>query len=98
MKEFYLQDNLSDSTMFGRKSWEDIKGKVCKNEDYRKDSWYKHLKTEDQELIEALKVIQTKIGIKEPLTSCKNPVRERQIEERIDKLFPRKNFYFYKIF
>ena len=83
-KDFYLQDNMSDLTMFGKMSWEEIKGKVCKNKAYLKQSWYKDLSSEDKELIEVLKVIQTEIGVKEPLKPCKNPIRERQIEERID--------------
>ena len=38
---FYLQDNISDKTVFGKKTWESLKEDVCNNEDYLGEIWYK---------------------------------------------------------
>ena len=37
---FYLQDDISEKTLFGKKTWETLKEEVCKSEDYLNENWY----------------------------------------------------------
>ena len=62
------------------------------------EEWYKKLSSEDKELVIQLKQIQMKIGVQSPLEPMRDPIKEKQIERRIDELFPAGNFYFYKQF
>ena len=57
VKEFYLQDNISDSTEFGDTCWEKIKKKVCQDEEYIEEEWFKKLSEEEKNLIQALKKV-----------------------------------------
>ena len=58
-KNFYLNE-VSDETIFGEKTWAEIKGEVCASDSYKAESWYETLPREKKELIEMLKDIQGK--------------------------------------
>jgi hypothetical protein len=70
-------------TKFGTTTWEKVKENVCSNDDYIEESWFVDLKEEDKKSVVLHKSIE---------------IQSRQIDERIDALFPDGNFYFYKIF
>ena len=80
---FYLQSMISDQTKFGQLTWENIKKSVCSSDAYIEEEWFKDLKEEEKKSISDHKQIEA---------------QSRFFEERIDKLFPDKNFYFYRMF
>ena len=67
-KQFYLTEQISDLTRIGSQTWIEIKSKVCQNENYKTQTWYKDLTEHEMTLIQDLRLIQLKIGINEPIT------------------------------
>ena len=54
-KRFYLSNKVSDGTKIGSKLWKDIKQKVCSQESYKNETWYKELLEHQKILVEDLK-------------------------------------------
>ena len=84
--------------MFGENAWKDLKSEVCQSNNYKTKEWYLNLCKDKKELIEALREIQLKTGISEPLHPQNNPILAAFISKRIEDLFPETNFYFFKMF
>ena len=95
-KLFYLNE-VSDDTIIGEKTWNEIKQEVCATDLYKFKPWYAALKKDKQELVDMLKEIQKKVETGKLIKPQPNPQMEKLIETRIDQLFPKNNFYFYKI-
>ena len=84
--------------MLGEKTWKDLKSEVCQSNDYKTKEWFLNLSNDKKELIEALREIQLKTGISEPISPQNNPNLAAFISKRIEDLFPETNFYFFKMF
>ena len=105
--EFYV-DQLSDDTIItgiideqGNKkpqSWKDIKDKVKQAENYEKEKWFTDLSEYEKDLIKSLDFAQEQYGQKKDgkLNPIADPIRTKEIEEKIDALFIYDRFYFYK--
>ena len=90
--------DVSDQTLLGEKTWKDLKSEVCQSDDYKTKEWFLNLSKDNKELIEALREIQLKTGISEPMSPQNNPKLAAFISKRIEDLFPETNFYFFKMF
>ena len=62
-KNFYLSEEISDSTRIGSKMWKEIKSEVCRGEIYKKAEWFINLADHMKLLVEDLRKIQIDIGI-----------------------------------
>ena len=70
-------------TEFGTTCWRDIKVNVCSSQDFELETWFIKLTENEQKSLQEHRKIE---------------IRSKQIEERIEQLFPDEHFYFYKIF
>ena len=68
------------------------------SDDYQYEQWYINLTVEEKDLLNDLKQIQEKIGKDKRIEKQQNPIKSELIEQRIEKLLPDENFYFFKIF
>ena len=96
-KNFHLLEEISDETRVGSKTWKELKSEVCVGEVYKTENWYKELSDHGKTLVEDLRSIQLEVGIHEQILPQRNSIRAKFIDERIDKLLPDENFFFYKI-
>ena len=101
--EFYC-DEVSDDTAIASviendqpQTWKVLKTKVMGVENYKQAPWYENLTQYERDLIESLKKAQeqyaTEKGILNPVS---DPIRRKEIEDKIDALFIFDRFYFYK--
>ena len=75
-------------------SWGQIKHEVCKNDAYLDQPWYKDLSKEDQALIQKFKAVSLEAKAEKSFLPPISASMKRQIEDRIEALFPEENFYF----
>ena len=95
--EFYCE-KISDDTYIGQKKWKEIKKDVMESQQYENEEWFKKLSQYEVDLISSLKSIQSEIGSPEAqINPVFDPIRKKEIEEKIDVLFKEENFYFYKV-
>ena len=95
--EFYCE-KISDDTYIGQKKWKEIKKDVMESQQYENEEWFKKLSQYEVDLISSLKSIQSEIGSpKAQINPVFDPIRKKEIEEKIDVLFKEENFYFYKV-
>ena len=104
--EFYV-DQLSDDTIISGitdkdgkptpQAWKEHKSKVMGVENYQEEEWFTKLSAYEQDLIVSLETAQKQYGNQGgKLNPIADPIRTREIEEKIDALFIYDRFYFYK--
>ena len=93
--DLYCQ-NISDETFIGGEKWESLKGNVMQFANLEVENWFLGLTDYEKSLVRSLVFAQNELPMKDsPLKSTKDPLKVKEIEAKINVLFPEDSFYFY---
>ena len=76
--------------------WKDFKKSVMGSIYYKEEPWFKELYKYEKRILESLIFAQKELGQPDaPLGLTRDPLHVKEIEEKIEVLFPEESFYFY---
>ena len=93
--EFYT-DFISDDTKILGQKWKEFKKSVMGSIYYKEEPWFNELHKYEKRILESLIFAQKELGQHDaPLGPTRDPLHVKEIEEKIEVLFPEESFYFY---